>query len=339
MLLEYFTRIPEFADLPSAELRALAAASHVLCVPPGRQLIRSRRSPRQASGYLYLLRGSLQLSPGRYKLKARRSGTLPYFFPGCERARTLSTCQILRVDARHREFALHRCGVGALPVAGGSESWLQRFLSSSMMRRLSPAEWQRVLAAFTSIQFSAGTLIVKRGQSGDACFVMESGEAQVHVAGRVLAHLRPGDFFGEDALLLEGRRTANVSAVSDVSVRRISREVFLQVLAAALIEWVPAAGNGRRLVLAGPSAPGGVPVEGLREWASRTSDDRPVFVSGGNRRQRALAAFLLIQRGIQAYPIDREAMPEQSGVLPIRATREYSPHATRRSGRSDSVRK
>ena len=142
-------------------------------MPPGRQLIRSRRPPRQVPGYLYLLRGSLQLSPGRYKLKARRSGTLPYFFPGCERARTLATCQILRVDARHREFALHRCGVGALPVAGGSESWLQRFLSSSMMRRLSPAEWQRVLAAFTPIRFSAGAPILKRGQYGEACFVLE----------------------------------------------------------------------------------------------------------------------------------------------------------------------
>jgi CRP-like cAMP-binding protein len=48
--------------------------------------------------------------------------------------------------------------------------------------------------------------------------LIESGTAEVVHDGNHLADLGPGDFFGEIALLAEHRRTATVTATSDLRI-------------------------------------------------------------------------------------------------------------------------
>lgn len=132
MLVKHFMRIPGFADVPPQELRALAARSHVLCIPAKRWLV---QEGRQMPAYFYLLKGSVEtLGPPR-RWRARSFGHLSHFYPGCNAARTLGNAQVLRVDASHREFVLRGFGLPA-HAASGAEPWLQRFLSSHMMQRL-----------------------------------------------------------------------------------------------------------------------------------------------------------------------------------------------------------
>lgn len=64
--------------------------------------------------------------------------------------------------------------------------------------------------------FEAGWTMAEEGKEGIGFFVIEEGEAEVSVGGASVARLRPGDHFGEIALLGQGPRTASVRALTDI---------------------------------------------------------------------------------------------------------------------------
>jgi CRP-like cAMP-binding protein len=67
-----------------------------------------------------------------------------------------------------------------------------------------------------------GSTPVQEGtMSGIGFFVLADGEATVSVGGNVVATLKPGDHFGELALVSEGERTATVTATTDLRVLEI----------------------------------------------------------------------------------------------------------------------
>jgi hypothetical protein len=78
-------------------------------------------------------------------------------------------------------------------------------------------------------------MIFEQGDAGDALYFIDSGKVDISVtdAGgkrRVLAVLGDGESFGEMALLTEGPRTATVSAATDVSLLRIDKEPFDELI-------------------------------------------------------------------------------------------------------------
>ena len=64
----------------------------------------------------------------------------------------------------------------------------------------------------------AGHAVTYEGASGYAFFVIEQGEARVMHGDEELRRLGPGDFFGEAAILGDGRRTADVVAETDLEL-------------------------------------------------------------------------------------------------------------------------
>ncbi|MBV8256299.1 MAG: cyclic nucleotide-binding domain-containing protein [Actinobacteria bacterium] len=67
---------------------------------------------------------------------------------------------------------------------------------------------------FESKDVSPGVKLAGEGASGYSFFVIAEGEAQVTAAGEEIATLGAGDFFGEMALLGEGRRLATVTTTT-----------------------------------------------------------------------------------------------------------------------------
>ena len=59
-----------------------------------------------------------------------------------------------------------------------------------------------------------GHAVVTEGRHGYAFYVIASGTADVVHDGQPLRQLGPGDFFGEIAIMGEGRRTATVIATA-----------------------------------------------------------------------------------------------------------------------------
>ena len=81
---------------------------------------------------------------------------------------------------------------------------------------LGTRDLQQIARLFKARRFSDGETVIKEGSGGAGFFVIESGEAMVFVSGRKRATLKPGDYFGEIALIDAGTRTATVTAASEL---------------------------------------------------------------------------------------------------------------------------
>ncbi len=64
-------------------------------------------------------------------------------------------------------------------------------------------------------RYEKGALIVKKGATGQGLFIIKEGSVSVKRDGRTVSQMRPGDFFGEIAVLDGGPRTADVQADTD----------------------------------------------------------------------------------------------------------------------------
>jgi hypothetical protein len=89
---------------------------------------------------------------------------------------------------------------------------------------------ERLARGLQPLAMTAGELIVREGEPGDRFFLVDRGALEVHVAGRPVRLLGPGDAFGEIALLLDVPRTATVTAVSDGRLLALDRDLFLAAL-------------------------------------------------------------------------------------------------------------
>jgi CRP-like cAMP-binding protein len=94
---------------------------------------------------------------------------------------------------------------------------------------LTEEEGAEILAAGSPLSFPADAPVFSSGDHGDAMYVITQGEVKVEVGGRFHV-LRPGDFFGEMALLAPGPRMATVIAAGDLETVRIPAEAFQRFL-------------------------------------------------------------------------------------------------------------
>jgi pyruvate,water dikinase len=86
----------------------------------------------------------------------------------------------------------------------------------SLFAGLGPDEIEQVAGRFKVRTFAAGETVIREGSGGAAFFLIDSGEATVVIGGVERGVLRPGDYFGEIALIDEGQRMATITAKTDL---------------------------------------------------------------------------------------------------------------------------
>ena len=93
---------------------------------------------------------------------------------------------------------------------------LDRIRSVPLFSGFGDKELQRVAAIAKEVDFPAGKVIAKQGESGVGFHMIVEGEASVSVDGINHATLGPGAYFGEMSLLDGGPRSATVAAATDL---------------------------------------------------------------------------------------------------------------------------
>ena len=94
-------------------------------------------------------------------------------------------------------------------------------------------ELDEFLELLDPVSARAGESIVRQDELGDCMYIVLKGKARVvhHKGGRDidLAVLNVGDFFGELALVDEGPRSADVIAIEDCALLKITQAVIAAV--------------------------------------------------------------------------------------------------------------
>ena len=106
---------------------------------------------------------------------------------------------------------------------------------SSFFRFLPEDRADCLRAVLQEEHFEFGDVIVREGDEADACYILVNGRARVVKEIKegqevALAVLRPGDQFGEQALIAGGCRNATVRCSTAVDALRLNRADFLSLL-------------------------------------------------------------------------------------------------------------
>jgi CRP-like cAMP-binding protein len=83
---------------------------------------------------------------------------------------------------------------------------------------LEPDDLRRVASWLEIREEGEGRRLTPEGASGYEFFVIEQGTADVNLEGAKIGSLGRGDFFGEMAMMGDGRRVADVVATSPITL-------------------------------------------------------------------------------------------------------------------------
>jgi CRP-like cAMP-binding protein len=196
-------------------------------------------------------------------------------------------------------------------------------LHAGAFAQLPSAHIDELFRHFERVRAQRGEALIREGDEGDYYYVVESGRFQVTrmVGGArvVLAELKSGDAFGEEALVSEAKRNASVEAVTDGAVLRLARRDFNALLREPLLHRVgypEAADKVRRgavwLDVRYPSeyqydklaGAINVPLAEVRNMFGVLDRSREYIAYCQSGRRSAAAAFLFSQRGFRVWLLD-----------------------------------
>lgn len=156
--------------------------------------------------------------------------------------------KVLRLDRRYLEKLITWDQLSRDPSyrfydpAPGASTWVFRLLQARAFSRLPTGNIEAMFQRFEEVPVRSGEVVIREGDAPDFFYVIREGTASVAKyldgAPQVVAYLREGDAFGEDALLSNLPRNATVRMMQGGRLMRLSREAFEAVLKPPMVSWV-----------------------------------------------------------------------------------------------------
>ncbi|MBV9344346.1 MAG: cyclic nucleotide-binding domain-containing protein [Gammaproteobacteria bacterium] len=204
----------------------------------------------------------------------------------------------------------------------GSDDWMTTILQTNAFHRIPPANIQAIFQRLQRTPCRAGEVVIKQGDEGDYFYIIVSGkctvtrETPLSREGIKLAELNVGDTFGEEALIAEAKRNATVTMLTDGVLMRLNKQDFRELMNEPLLQWVDVEQaraiierGGRWLDVRLPSEHQTLAIEGalnvplylIRLKLSTLDRAKPYVVYCDTGRRSSAAAYILVERGLEAY--------------------------------------
>ncbi|HUQ38492.1 MAG TPA: Crp/Fnr family transcriptional regulator [Aestuariivirga sp.] len=81
------------------------------------------------------------------------------------------------------------------------------------------------------MSIAAGQLVLAEGSTGAAMYIIRSGSVAVRLNGATIEEIGEGGIFGEMAIIEQSTRSAEILALTDVTVVMLDEKKFLQLVA------------------------------------------------------------------------------------------------------------
>ena len=289
---------------------------------------------------IYLLEGEVQLFDGK-DVRVIKGGKNVSKHPFANRqprpctAKAVSKCRITRIDTSLLDILMSWDQLSGIRVAdissdeeehtskaGDDTDWMTRVLHSPVFRQLPPANIQAIFLHIQEVNVKKGAVIAKQGASGDHYYMIKKGKCKVTRTTKTgtkitLAHLESGDSFGEEALLSDAKRNADVEMITDGTLAKLPREDFNKLLKEPALSWLTSEEANRMVKEEGAvwldvrladehknNAIQGslnIPLFVMRLKASTLSTGKRYILYCDTGKRSSVAAFLLNNQGIDAY--------------------------------------
>ena len=320
--------------LNAENFQELASKTFIEVIPAGKIIFKQGDADKQK---VYVLEGEVALTSDSGEASVVKAGTpaakhpIANHVPRKHTAVAKAPTKIVRIDSDLLDILLTWDQLSGIEVdeiteeVGGEEDeggdWMTRILQSKAFLQVPPANIQAMFMRIQEISASAGDYIIKQGEEGDYYYIIKSGKCKVTRTSKAntqltLATLKEGDAFGEEALLSDAKRNANVIMESDGSLMRLSKEDFNSLLKEPMLSWVTNE-QAEEMIKAGAiwldvrlesehknsGIPGSIniPLFMLRMKAETLDPNKQYILYCDTGRRSSAGAFLLSERGYQAY--------------------------------------
>ena len=329
-------RFEPFSRFSETHLNDIRRRSDIVAHPKGKILFKRDEVDTRLH---FLLEGSVDLADANFNVVPVEAGSeravqsLDVAGPHTLTAITTSPVRLLSVQKDVVDLVLTWDQAGNYMVAdlsagereGVELDWMSNLLQSALFAQIPPANIQRLFTRFQEITFTAEQPVVVQGEAGDFFYVLKAGRARIvrrmTVEGQsrdlTLAELRPGDVFGEDALIGDAPRNASVVMITDGSLMRLNKEDFQSLLQHPVLRFVDwptyleLARTGGTVELLDVRLPlefkqgrikgaRNLPLHALRQQLQTLSQDCTYVTTCDGGRRSQLAAYILNQHGFDA---------------------------------------
>jgi CRP-like cAMP-binding protein len=314
-------------------LVALARKVALVQVPANRRLFKEGDRDKRV---FWLVSGLVELREGTRTVAMIRGGSpeargpLAPERPRKVSARVVDPADVLSVDSELLDMMITWDQTGTYEVAelqaqfagSAGADWMTTLLQTETFHRIPPANIQAIFMRMQRVVCRAGEVVIQQGADGDFFYAIVSGkctvtrETPLNRSGLKLAELGVGDTFGEEALISEAKRNATVTMLTDGVLMRLNKQDFRELMNEPLVRWVTY-GEAQQLVKRGgrwldvrlPSEYQNLAIEGanniplyfIRLKFSTLDRRLPYVVYCDTGRRSAAAAFILVERGFDAY--------------------------------------
>jgi CRP-like cAMP-binding protein/rhodanese-related sulfurtransferase len=270
---------------------------------------------------VYLVEGEVELRGADGSTLIVQSGSdktkhaLSNLQPRRHTAVTKTRSKITRIDSDLLDILMtwdQMSGIEVDEISGNAEDgdgdWMTRILQSKAFLQLPPANIQAMFMRMQEIPVSAGDTIIKQGDDGDYYYIINKGKCKVTKPSKTateltLATLSDGDAFGEEALLSEAKRNANIVMITD---GELLKEPMLSWVTSEEADKLVSDGTGVWVDVRldsefknnGIEGAINIPLYMLRMKADKLDSSKTYILYCDTGRRSSAGAFLLSERGL-----------------------------------------